>query len=321
MHRSTHDEVELDLVVARRSDVADRVIALELRDPAGRTLPAWTPGAHIDVLLGDGIERQYSLCGDDTDHTTWRIAVLRELDGRGGSERVHEAVRLGATLRVRGPRNHFPLEPAQRYLFVAGGIGITPILAMIQHVDREGMPWTLAYGGRTRSSMAFLDELVQRYGDRVAVTTEDESGLLDLAAILDGYRPGTLVYACGPESAAQGRRGPLRAWPEHTLHLERFSPKEIGEPVLHESFEVELALSGKTITVDPDTSILRAVEAAGVPVLFSCTEGTCGTCETTVLSGEVDHRDSILTAQEQAANDTMMICVSRSACPRLVLEL
>jgi len=321
MHRSTHDEVELDLVVSRRTDVAERVIALELRDPTGGLLPAWTAGAHIAVLLGDGIERQYSLCGDDTDRTTWRIAVLRELDGRGGSERIHEAARLGATLRVRGPRNHFPLEPARRYLFIAGGIGITPILAMVAHAERGGMPWTLAYGGRTRSSMAFLEELLPRYGQRVVVTTEDETGLLDLGALLPAHEPGTLVYACGPEALLKAVEERCATWPEHTLHLERFSPKQIGEPVLHESFEVELALSGKTITVDPDTSILRAVEAAGVPVLFSCTEGTCGTCETTVLSGEVDHRDSILTPQEQAANDTMMICVSRAACPRLLLEL
>ncbi len=192
---------------------------------------------------------------------------------------------------------------------------------MVAHVDREGMPWTLAYGGRTRSSMAFLAELLERYGDRVGITTEDETGLLDLGAILGAHEPGTLVYACGPGPLLKAVEERCAAWPEHSLHLERFSPKEIGEPVLHESFEVELALSGKTITVDPDTSILRAVEVAGVPVLFSCTEGTCGTCETTVLRGEVEHRDSILTPQEQAANDTMMICVSRAACPRLVLEL
>jgi ferredoxin-NADP reductase len=321
MTRSTHDEVELDLIVTARSDVAERVVALELRDPSGAALPPWSPGAHVDLLLGDGIERQYSLCGDDTDRTTWRIAVLRERDGRGGSERVHEVVESGALVRVRGPRNHFPLEPAHGYLFVAGGIGITPILAMIRHADREGMPWTLAYGGRTRSSMAFLDELVERHGDRVTVTTEEETGLLDLAALLPGHETGTLVYVCGPEPLLKAVEERCADWPEHTLHLERFSPKKIGEPVLHDAFEVELALSGRTVAVEPDTSILRAVEAAGIPVLFSCTEGTCGTCETAVLSGEVDHRDSILTKEEQAANDTMMICVSRAACPRLVLEL
>ncbi|MGV1010086.1 MAG: PDR/VanB family oxidoreductase [Dermatophilaceae bacterium] len=321
MHRSTHDEVELDLVVASRSQVAERVVALELRDPSRRPLPAWTPGAHIDVLLGDGIERQYSLCGDDTDPYVWRIAVLRELAGRGGSERVHDAARLGATLRVRGPRNHFPLEPAAGYLFIAGGIGITPLLAMLRYADRAGVPWTLAYGGRTRSSMAFLDELLPRHGGRVAVTTEDEAGMLDLDTVLAARRPGTLVYACGPEPLLKAVEERGAAWPEHTLHLERFSPKQIGEPLRHESFEVDLAVTGHVLTVGPETSILRAVEAAGVPVLFSCTEGTCGTCETTVLEGEVDHRDSILTPQEQAANDTMMICVSRAACPRLVLEL
>ncbi|MFG2472568.1 PDR/VanB family oxidoreductase [Streptomyces canus] len=310
------DAYEAELVVDRRDAAADGVLALTLRHPLGEQLPQWEPGAHIDVVLGPGLERQYSLCGDPADRTAWRIAVLREPVGRGGSAHVHEQLGQGDKVRVRGPRNHFALRPAPRYRFIAGGIGITPILPMLAAAEAEGAEWTLLYGGRTRESMAFTEEL-SRYGDRVTVAPQDETGLLDLASVLDGVPEGTLVYCCGP--------GPLLdAVEEHCpaglLHVERFTPKE--QPAAENTeFEVELAQTGTTVTVAPDVSVLDAVRASGVEVLFSCTEGTCGTCETDVLDGTPDHRDSVLTDEEREAGETMMICVSRCRGKKLVLDL
>ncbi len=307
---------EAELVVERREPAADGVLALSLRHPLGEQLPAWEPGAHIDVVLGPGLERQYSLCGDPADRSVWRIAVLREPDGRGGSAYVHEQLGQGDKVRVRGPRNHFALHPAPRYRFIAGGIGITPILPMLAAARAAGAEWTLLYGGRGRNSMAFTGEL-SRYGDRVTVAPQDETGLLDLGSVLDDVPEGTLVYCCGP--------GPLldaveERCPSGALHIERFQPKdqETGE---NTEFEVVLGRSGRTLTVAPDVSVLDTVRTAGVEVLYSCTEGTCGTCETDVLQGTPDHRDSVLTDEEREAGETMMICVSRCRGKRLVLDL
>jgi ferredoxin-NADP reductase len=307
---------EAELVVERREQVADGVLALTLRHPLGEQLPAWEPGAHVDVVLGPDLERQYSLCGDPADRDAWRIAVLREPDGRGGSSYVHERMGQGDKVRVRGPRNHFRLEPSPRYRFIAGGIGITPILPMLAAAEAARAEWTLLYGGRTRDSMAFTGEL-GRYGDRVTVAPQDETGLLDLASVLGDLADGTLVYCCGP--------GPLldaveERCPAGVLHVERFQPKE-QETGDDTEFEVELAQSGRTLTVPADVSVLDAVRAAGVEVLYSCTEGTCGTCETDVLEGTPDHRDSVLTLKEREGGETMMICVSRCRGKRLVLDL
>ncbi len=307
---------EAELVVASREFAADGVLALTLRHPLGEELPAWEPGAHIDVVLGPDLERQYSLCGDPADRSAWRIAVLHEPDGRGGSAYVHGQLGQGDKVRVRGPRNHFPLKAAARYRFIAGGIGITPILPMLAAAEAAGAEWTLLYGGRTRNSMAFTEEL-SRYGDRVRIAPQDETGLLDLASVLGEVPGGTLVYCCGP--------GPLldaveAGCPSGLLHVERFQPKaqETGE---NAEFEVVLERSGRTLTVPGDVSVLDTVRAAGVEVLFSCTEGTCGTCETDVLDGTPDHRDSVLTDEEREAGETMLICVSRCLGKRLVLDL
>ena len=327
MH-STHDEVDLRLVVARRTTGAEGVAVLELRDPSGAELPAWSPGAHVDLKLPGGLVRQYSLCGDPHDRAVWQIGILREPEGRGGSAYVHDEVLEGMEIDVRGPRNNFELDPSPRYVFIAGGIGITPILPMAAAADEAGAEWEFHYGGRTRTSMAFLETLHELeaktgHGLRVTLHPQDEVGLIDLDRILGTPQPGTKVYCCGPEPLLKAveERVAAAGWPAGSLHVERFSPKEQGERVLSGSFEVELTVSGLTVTVPPEKSILEAVEEAGVPVLSSCQEGTCGTCETPVLEGEVDHRDSLLTAEEQEANDTMFICVSRAACPKLVLEL
>ncbi|MFF0141129.1 PDR/VanB family oxidoreductase [Streptomyces sp. NPDC005227] len=307
---------EAELVVARRESAADGVLALTLRHPQGAELPSWEPGAHVDLVLGPELERQYSLCGDPAERGEWRIAVLREPDGRGGSAHVHGRLAEGAVVRVRGPRNHFALVPAPHYRFVAGGIGITPILPMLAAAEATGAEWTLLYGGRTRGSMAFTGEL-ERYGKRVTLAPQDETGPLALPPVLNGLPDGTLVYCCGP--------GPLldaveAACPAERLRVERFRPK-LQEPHTEPEFEVVLERSGRTVTVVPGVSVLDTVGAAGVEVLFSCTEGTCGTCETDVLDGTPDHRDSVLSDEEREAGETMLICVSRCHGKRLVLDL
>ena len=303
----------LELLVEDKEKLADGVVRLTLRAPGGGLLPPWEPGAHIDLVL-PGFVRQYSLCGDPSDTSAYQVAVLREPDGRGGSAYVHDSLSTGDRVPVEGPRNHFGLVDAERYLFVAGGIGITPILPMLARVARSGREWRLAYGGRTRTSMAFTDDLAH-HGDRVLFRPQDEHGLLDLPTLLADARPGTAVYCCGPEPllAAVEALGP------GNLHVERFTAQPDEGP--RTAFEVELAGSGKVLPVPADRSILEVVEEAGVTVLSSCREGTCGTCETGVLGGEPDHRDSVLTADERLENEVMMLCVSRACSPRLVLDL
>jgi ferredoxin-NADP reductase len=304
--------VETEVVVRDKADLAEGVVGLTLGAADGGVLPSWRPGAHVDLVMPDGLVRQYSLCGDPADERTWRLGVLKE---GPGSTFVHERLNVGDRLVTRGPRNHFALEDAPGYLFLAGGIGITPILPMVAAADAAGADWRLVYGGRRRAAMAFLDDL-GRYGERVEVRPQDEYGLPDLDAVLSDLKEDTLVYCCGPEpmlAAVEERcvRGELRT--------ERFAPKPVSGP--DEAFEVELALSGRTLKVEAGRSILETVEEAGVAVLSSCREGTCGTCETPVLDGEPDHRDSVLTDDERADGGFMMICVSRARGTRLVLEL
>jgi ferredoxin-NADP reductase len=314
-------ETDLRLRVVKRTTVATDVVALELADPDSADLPEWTPGSHIDLRLAPDLVRQYSLCGDPADRGHWRIAVLREPKGRGGSARVH-TLSVGDTIDVRGPRNHFELRESACYVFVAGGIGITPILPMIAAADAAGAKWELHYGGRTSASMAYARDLADRHGNAVHLHPQDTDGLLDLDAILATPRADTAVYSCGPETLLQAVEQRCSSWLSGSLHIERFVPKANTEPPVNAgSFEVELAQSGTVVTVEPGQSVLDAVEQAGVPVLSSCQEGTCGTCETGVLSGAVDHRDSLLSPEEQEAGDVMFICVSRAAGPRLVLDL
>lgn len=313
-------EPEFTAVVREKKILAEGVAGLALARIDGVPLPPWRPGAHVDLILADGLVRQYSLCGDPADGETYRIAVLREQEGRGGSAHVHDAVAVGDPIRVRGPRNHFELRPAPSYLFVAGGIGITPLVPMIAEAEAEGAEWRLLYGGRSHRSMAFLDTL-SRYGDRVLIHPQDVHGLLDLPEFLGGPVEGTLVYGCGPQPLLKAMEDACAAWPYGTLHVERFAPEQPIHTDGDAEFEVVLARSGVTLTVGPAQTILECVEAAGVPVLSSCQEGTCGTCETEIIEGVPDHRDSVLTEDDRASGEVMMICVSRCRGERLVLDL
>lgn len=315
-------EHELTLTVIRKEAIADGIVRLALGDPDGASLPRWEPGAHIDLVLRDDLIRQYSLCGHTGDGAHFEVAVLREELGRGGSLRVHDQVSEGDVLRVLGPRNHFQLVDAKTYVFVAGGIGITPILPMIRAVAARGADWRLIYGGRTRNTMAFRDQLAANYPDRVEIRPQDETGLLDVTGIVDDLVgvADAVVYCCGPE--------PLLAAVEDAcasravaLRVERFSPKADALDGPCDAFEIELARTGISLSVPEDCSIIEVLEEAGIQVPFSCEEGICGTCRTTVLAGVPDHRDSVLTAEEHAAGDSMTVCVSRSRSPRLVLDL
>ncbi|MCA0158405.1 cytochrome P450/oxidoreductase [Tsukamurella sp. M9C] len=317
---TTTTETEVDVQVAGRREVADGVVELTLRDPAGAPLPSWTAGAHIDLLLEPSLTRQYSLCGSASDESSWRIGVLRDPDGRGGSAYVHEKLTEGATVRVRGPRNHFPLVASANYRFVAGGIGITPILPMIEAARARGANWSLLYCGRSRESMAFLDRFEDT--DRVTIWPSSENGRIDLAATLGTPTPDTVVYCCGPGAFLDAVEEACAPWPDGSLHIERFAAKEVAasEDAL-DSFEVVCSRSGVSVTVPEGTTIFDAVEKAGVDVLGSCMEGICGTCEADVLEGTPEHRDSILSKAEKERGETIMLCVSRSLSKKLVLDV
>jgi tetrachlorobenzoquinone reductase len=313
-------ELERELRVERLSRPADGVVEVRLADPGGAELPAWEPGAHIDLRLPGGLTRQYSLCGDPGDRTGWTIAVHRAPESRGGSAYVHEHLRIGALVPVAGPRNHFPLEEAERHLLIAGGIGITPILAMARQLRASGAQWRMVYCGRSRPVMAYADEAVAIGGDRVVLHADDEAGgPVDLAALLAAH-PGATIHCCGP--------GPMldaveRLAPDPGLvRVERFQPA--AQPPRAEpdgAFDVRCGRAGPRVRVEPGESVMDCLERAGFPIPSSCREGVCGTCETKVLAGVPDHRDSVLTAAERAGNTSMLVCVSRSLTPEIVLDL
>lgn len=303
---------------------ADGVVSLRLEHTLGEPLPSWEPGAHIDVRLPNGLVRQYSLCSLPDD-PAWLIAVLRERAGRGGSAFIHDELRAGSKVQVRAPRNNFTLAPADGYLFLAGGIGITPILPMVRQAQALGIPWRLAYLGRSRTSMAFLSDLPPA---GVHVHADDESGTYPLAELLGTLTPSTHLYACGPGPLLGAVQALTDGWEPGRVHFERFvapaalaAPEQGGADDGGDSpFEVELA-DGTVVPVPAGRSILEALEESGRFPLNSCREGICGTCETVVVSGEIDHRDSLLSPAEREAGASMMICVSRCAGRRLVLDL
>lgn len=312
--------------VSAATGVADGILELQLESAVGERLPAWQPGAHLEIETPSGI-RQYSLCGpaDDAKHT---VAILREEGGRGGSRSLHETATPGTELRVRGPRNHFPLvDDADDYILIAGGIGITPLKAMAQHLAASGRPWRLHYGGRSITSMAYVDHLRALDPDCVHVHPQDTHGVLDLTAILADAHAGTVVYCCGPSGLLEAATNAVAASAAREIHLERFTSSTLPADTDTDTesgldtFVVELALSGGEVEVGPGRSILDTVRDVVPDVMSSCEDGYCGTCETPVLEGVPLHRDTVLTSSEQDSNETMMICVGGSCSARLVLEL
>lgn len=332
------------LAVGELRREADGVVSVILKDPDGGALPVWEPGAHIDVLFSNGMLRQYSLCSGPEDRSAWRIAVLREQPSRGGSSFVHEVLRAGDVLDVRGPKNNFRgTAGSGEKVFIAGGIGITPLLPMIRAAQMAGEPWRLLYLGSNLHSMAFLDEIagLDPAGTKTRIHTKEVSGALDLIGYLreEGVNADSTVYACGPPRLLSELRSAHGVGVVPQLLFEDFGHDEPdagagpggaipagsgqGTGIAardNSSFVVETA-DGIEIEVLENETILDALQRSGVPALNSCRKGTCGTCETVILAGIPDHRDEILSDEERAANETMMICVSRCRGERLVLEL
>lgn len=306
------------VIVHKITPAADGVVTVTI-GPAGRSeLPPWQPGAHVDLCL-PGFVRQYSLCGNPDDRSSYRLGVLREVASRGGSRYVHDQLRAGDRLAIRGPRNRFPLVQAARYLFIAGGIGITPLLPMVAEMSGRDAEWTMVYGGRRRSSMAFLGELAQ-YGARVELRPQDETGLLDLDRVLD-VPNGTAVYCCGPEPLIAAAEQHCAARPGLRLYRERFTAAFPVDEEPAAPCEVRCADSGATVRVRAGQTILDALIEAGIDVNYDCREGTCGTCELDVIDGEVVHRDSVYTAEQHREMNVIFPCVSRARSPRLTLDV
>jgi ferredoxin-NADP reductase len=310
---------ELDRTIALT--VADRrvvahdqdVIALTL---VGEDLPRWHPGAHIDIHLPSGLVRQYSLCGDPEARDCYRIAVRRIPDGGGGSIEMHDLT-VGARVTTHGPRNAFPLtvpgygSPARRFRFIAGGIGITPILPMLRLAQGRDVDWSMVYAGRSRDSLPFVDELSE-FGDRVVIRTDDTNGLPTAEELLGDCADGTAVYACGPAPMLTAIRSELAGRDDVELHFERFAAPPVVDGT---EFTVAVASTGETVRVGAEETLLSALKRSGVHASYSCQQGFCGTCRTRVLSvlgGAVDHRDTLLTDPERD-NGLMLICISRAA--------
>lgn len=286
----------------------------------GAPLPATEPGAHITLHLPSGLERQYSLIRSDESRQSYQVAVKLDAATRGGSAFVHKDLRVGDEIPIKGPENHFPLHFNAPYsVFVAGGIGITPIWCMIQKLEALGQPYELHYASRTRSEAAFLSETAAT--GKASFHFDDEEGgrVLDIAGIIKAAPRDAHVYCCGPAPMLRAFEAATKEWPEDQVHVEYFMPKE--ERATDGGFVVALNRSKKEFRVPKGKTILDVLEESGISVPASCEQGVCGTCETRVISGIPDHRDSILTPKERAENKTMFICCSGSKSDRLVLDL
>lgn len=318
------DRTRVLRVVERQVAARDEsVVALTLTAADDKPLPRWHPGSHIDITLPSGLVRQYSLCGDHTHRNSYRIAVRRIPDGGGGSIEVHEALRPGATVTSQGPRNAFPLtvpgfgSPTQRLRFIAGGIGITPILPMLGLVQRLGVHWSMVYTGRSRDSLPFVDE-VARSSPHVDIHTDDVDGLPNTDELLGDCPDGTAIYACGPAPMLNAIRERLIGRDNVELHFERFAAAPVVDGT---DFSVALASTGQTVEVRADETLLAALRRSGVHAPYSCQQGFCGTCRSRVLAGAVNHRDTLLTDAERDGG-LMLTCVSRAAQgSRLTLDL
>jgi len=307
--------------VAAVETLAEGVAGLVLEDPRGRPMPRWTAGSHVDLLCGS-FERKYSICGDPDDRARLHLAVLREEGGRGGSLYVHERLRPGDLVSIRGPRNHFHLDlTGERYLLIAGGIGITPIIAMADALKQAGKAYEIHYAGRAAARMAFLDRLRRAHGDVLHLYPADEGRRLAVEALAGATPAACAIYACGPERLLSALQAAFADWPGG-LHVEHFSSAQTKlDPAVEHAFDVELVDSDLTVGVAADRTVLEALRAAGVDVPSDCEEGICGSCEVAVIDGEVDHRDRVLTPSERRENRRMMVCCSRARGTALKLAL
>lgn len=324
MGEPSRHAISRTVVVDEVRQVATDILHLRLKSPDGSAMPRWTPGSHIDVECGTpDLSRQYSLCGDPADSSVLEIAVLKDPDSRGGSRWLHENLQRGDKLKIRGPRNHFRFdESTKKAIFIAGGIGITPVATMARRAKELGIDYELHYSGRSRATMAFLDELSQLHGTRLQVYAKDEGQRNDFGRLLGQPQEGTQVYACGPVRMLESLESCCEKWPEDALRVEHFqSTRSTLDPEKEHAFEVELKDSGLLVKVPADQTLLTALRSANIDIQSDCGEGLCGSCEVKVLSGQVDHRDVVLTRSEREANNKMMACCSRATGMKLILEL
>jgi tetrachlorobenzoquinone reductase len=318
----THDATFTVQVSDVRAEALD-VMSLELRAVGGGQLPPFEPGAHLDVHLPNGLVRQYSLTNDCRERDRYMIGVARVADSRGGSSFVHSSIRAGAQVTVGGPINNFALDPrAERFLFIAGGIGVTPIMSMIRWCVANAKPWRLIYAARSRQRAAFYDQLYALAESNAQFHFDDERGqVLDVAEALAGWNEGEWIYCCGPAPLMDSVKALTEHLPPGTVRFEWFSTPDDREPQESNAFKVRLERTGVEFDVPEHKSILEVLEENGIEHPFSCREGLCGTCVTDVCSGELDHRDYVLTDEERASGKLMTICCSRSKSRLLVLDL
>lgn len=305
----------LRVIVAERVSLADGVVGLRLVPEDGAPVPVWTAGSHLTLHLANGLERQYSLCADPADRRSFDIAVQRSERSAGGSRFIHESLRVGDVVEIGPPRNHFELEPAADYLFIAGGIGITALMSMIASLPASRR-WSLVYLGRSRRTMPFVELLESRYPGRVRVHTIDEQGGRYPAAA-EAALSAAQVYACGPAGLLDELTA---AVPAGRLHLERFVPADRAADIVAQPLHVRMPGVG-SFRVPADRSILDVLERAGAPVTGSCRKGVCGTCELRVLDGTPLHLDSVTDDAAKDAAGVIYPCVSRARSAELSLDL
>jgi tetrachlorobenzoquinone reductase len=305
---------------------ADRVISLDLRPVTSGELPPFSAGAHIEVQLPNGIERSYSIASPQCDNSRYLLAVQLEPESKGGSLFIHQSLRVGTVLMISPPRNHFPLkEDAEHSILIAGGIGITPLWCMAQRLESLKRSYTLVYAVRTRNRAAFLQEIsanVRTGSERLSLHFDDENdgAPIDIARIVAAAPAGSQFYCCGPLPMLASFEAATAGLPPDVVHVEYFAPKAHAD--IAGGFEVVLARSGRTVSIESGKTILESLLAAGVADLeYSCREGICGICETRIIDGIPDHRDSVLTAAERNDGRSMMICCSGSKSGKLVLDL
>ncbi len=316
------DSITRTLVLHDKQPEGEGLWRLVFADPQGRALPAWSAGAHVDVVAG-GFRRKYSLCGSAEDRSHLQVVVQREEGGRGGSLHFCDVLQPGDSVQLAGPKNLFRLdESAARYLLIAAGIGITPMLAMADRLQRLGKPYTLHYAGRSRAQMALLARLERDHGDHLRLYAKDQRQRMDLPALLASVGMQDRVYACGPDRLIDELEALGAHWPAGVLHYEHFSGEGSGlQPEKEHSFVAELQDSQVRVTVPRDRTLLQALQAAGFDVPCDCGEGLCGTCEVAVVEGEIDHRDKVLSKSERATHRRMLACCSRAVGDKIVLAL
>ncbi len=319
-----HDDMsESNLIDVRLSAVryaASEINIYEFSPLRGVALPAAEPGAHVDLHLPNGLIRQYSIAEPGSNPSRYVTAIKRDAASRGGSQYIFDKLKVGDLLKLGAPVNNFALhDGVEHSVLIAGGIGITPIWAMAQQLRAQNRSWELHYSARSKADMAFIDDIKMALPAKLHFDDEAQGAFLDLRSIVSHAPEHAHLYCCGPNQMLSTFDEVTATWPADQIHVEHFAAKEQAD--LKGGYVVELVRDGRTFNIPPGKSILAVLREAGINVPFSCEDGVCGACETTVLSGTPDHRDSVLSKKEREANKSMMICCSGSQGDRLVLDL